>query len=64
MVSSNNTSSLTNIVQQIEDLMVERDLRGMKSIQQALPAGYYQRAAKLLFDCKGTVLIGTGFPFD
>ena len=64
MVSSNNTSPLTSIVQQIEDLMVERDLRGMKSIQQELPAGYYQRAAKLLFDCKGTILIGTGFPVD
>ena len=64
MASENNTSSLATIVQQIEDLIVERDLRGMKSIQQVLPKGYYQRAAKLLFDCKGTVLIGTGFPVD
>ena len=63
-MAKDTASSLAAIVQQIEDLMVERDLRGMKSIQQVLPAGYYQRAAKLLLNCKGTVLIGTGFPVD
>ena len=52
------------LTQQIEDLMVARDLRGMKHLQKALVPGYYQRAAKILYDCKGTVLIGTGFPVD
>jgi len=52
------------LVQQIEDLMVARDLRGMKHLQKALVPGYYQRAAKTLFDCKDTILIGTGFPVD
>jgi hypothetical protein len=52
------------LTQQIEDLMVARDLRGMKHLQKALEPGYYERAAKTLFDCKGTVLIGTGFPVD
>jgi len=52
------------ITKQIENLMVARDVRGMKHLQQALVPGYYQRAAQTLYDCKGTVLIGTGFPVD
>jgi hypothetical protein len=46
----------------IEDLMVERNLRGMKRVQAALEPGYYLRAARYLRDISGTVLIGTGFP--
>ena len=60
---STNPSAQT-LTQQIEDLMVARDLRGMKHLQKALEPGYYERAAKTLYDCKGTVLIGTGFPVD
>jgi len=64
MALQNNDKPFAYIIQQIEDLMVERDLRGMKSIQEALPPGYYQRAAQLLLETHGTVLIGTGFPVD
>ena len=65
MTGTQNThQSLQALTQQIEDLMVARDLRGMKHLQKALVPGYYQRAAQTLFDCKGTVLIGTGFPVD
>ncbi len=64
MAPTNKTLPFETIVQQVEDLMVERDLRGMKSIQKALTPGYYERAAKLLLECRGTVLIGTGFPVD
>ncbi|MCL6417503.1 DUF4392 domain-containing protein [Aestuariirhabdus sp. Z084] len=46
----------------IEDLLVERNLRGMKQVQPALEPGYCLRAAKVLRDCRGTILIGTGFP--
>lgn len=56
--------SIQALTQQIEDLMVARDLRGMKYLQTALEPGYYQRAAQTLYDCKGTILIGTGFPVD
>lgn len=63
-MSESNTQSIQALTQQIEDLMVARDLRGMKHLQKALTPGYYQRAAQTLFDCKGTVLIGTGFPVD
>ncbi|MDU0113220.1 DUF4392 domain-containing protein [Psychrosphaera aquimarina] len=47
---------------QIEDLLVEKDLRGMKFAQSCLKSGYYYRAAKLINKATGTVLIGTGFP--
>ena len=46
----------------IEDLLVKRNLRGMKTVQSALQTGYYLRAARILNKCKGHVLIGTGFP--
>jgi len=63
-MSELSAQSLQALTQQIENLMVARDLRGMKHLQKALLPGYYQRAAKILFDCKGTILIGTGFPVD
>jgi len=59
-----NQDTQTAITQQIEDLMVERDVRGMKHLQKVLTPGYYERAAKTLYECSGTVLIGTGFPVD
>ena len=47
---------------QIEDMLVERNLRGMQTIQPHLAQGYCLRAAKALKGINGTVLIGTGFP--
>lgn len=46
----------------IEALLVARNLRGMQQIQPHLEPGYYLRAARRLHACRGTVLIGTGFP--
>jgi hypothetical protein len=46
----------------IEDILVARNLRGMKTVQPHLEAGYCMRAAKILRDCHNIVLIGTGFP--
>ncbi|MFT6915525.1 MAG: hypothetical protein ACJAWL_001834 [Motiliproteus sp.] len=46
----------------IEDALVARNLRGMKTLQRVLEPGYCLRAARLLRDIRGTVLIGTGFP--
>jgi len=48
--------------QKIEDILVERNLRGMKSVQPHLQPGYILRAAQILHECDGHVLIGTGFP--
>lgn len=46
----------------IEDILVARNLRGMKTVQPYLEAGYCLRAARLLQQCHGNILIGTGFP--
>ena len=48
--------------EQIENMLVERNLRGMKDLQPQLTSGYCLRAAQVLKNIKGTVLIGTGFP--
>ncbi|MFT6352726.1 DUF4392 domain-containing protein [Neptuniibacter pectenicola] len=58
----NNSINETVLSKQIEDLLVARNLRGMKTIQPALASGYYLRAARTLNKCRGHVLIGTGFP--
>ena len=57
-----NAINEANLSKQIEDLLVAKNLRGMKTVQPALAPGYYQRAARILNKCKGHVLIGTGFP--
>lgn len=48
--------------QQIEQLLVRQNLRGMATLQPHLTPGYILRSATLLNQCSGTVLIGTGFP--
>jgi hypothetical protein len=48
--------------QKIEDILVARNLRGMKTVQPHLEAGYCMRAARILHQCRGNILIGTGFP--
>ena len=57
-----NGSSELTLSQKIEDILVARNLRGMKNVQAHLEPGYCLRAAKILRDCDGHVLIGTGFP--
>jgi len=59
MVSS---ISLLTESKEIESLLVQRNLRGMKNVQSALKTGYYLRAAKQLMGTTGRILIGTGFP--
>lgn len=48
--------------QKIEDILVARNLRGMKTVQACLQPGYCLRAAQILRECQGHVFIGTGFP--
>lgn len=50
------------ISQQIEQLLVRQNLRGMAALQPQLRPGYILRCARMLNQCSGTVLIGTGFP--
>jgi hypothetical protein len=54
---------LLALSQQIEQLLTERNLRGMQQVQQQLRPGYILRAARLFnLPAGSTVLIGTGFP--
>ena len=53
-----------HISQQIEDLLTARNPRGMQTLQAALTPGYYYRAAHMLQNISGHVLIGTGFPVN
>jgi len=46
----------------IEDIILSHGSRGMDRIRGAVPTGYCGRAAKLILENKGRVLIGTGFP--
>jgi hypothetical protein len=56
------TRNFLSISQQIEQLLVQRNLRGMATLQPHLRPGYILRTARLINQCRGTVLIGTGFP--
>ena len=47
---------------QIEDIILQHDQRGMHQVRPVLSPGYCYRAARMILDNKGTVLIGTGFP--
>jgi len=57
-----NIENEASLSEQIECMLVERNLRGMKDLQQQVTSGYCLRAAKSLSNITGTVLIGTGFP--
>jgi hypothetical protein len=55
-------ADLLAISQQIEQRLVQLNLRGMATLQLHLRPGYLLRAARVLNQCRDTVLIGTGFP--
>jgi hypothetical protein len=53
---------LLPLSQQIEQMLVRQNVRGMATLLPYLKAGFYLRAARLIEKTKGLVLIGTGFP--
>lgn len=53
---------LLPLSQQIEHMLVRQNVRGMATLLPALKTGSYLRAARLIANTKGLVLIGTGFP--
>jgi hypothetical protein len=55
-------SSWLSLAEQVEELLVAANLRGMQVLRPALPRGYLGRAAEQLLSVQGRVLIGTGFP--
>ena len=47
--------------QSIEDIILDRDRRGLSKLRDHLPADFCDRAASLVLQRPGTVLISTGF---
>jgi len=54
-----NDSTDLALSRKIEDLLVARNLRGMKTVQPHLEAGYCMRAADILQRCRGNILVKT-----
>jgi hypothetical protein len=53
---------LLRLSSDIENLLVQKNVRRMAELQPHLTPGYYLRAAQLLADNKKQVVIATGFP--
>ncbi|NNL76274.1 MAG: DUF4392 domain-containing protein [Desulfobacterales bacterium] len=53
---------MKNPSESIEAIILQHSNRGMKQLQKSMNPGYCRRAAQLILDNKGTVVIGTGFP--
>ncbi len=52
---------MDDITVTIEDLLLKQSSRGIEKARSGLPRGYCRRAAQLIIDNPGTVLIGSGF---
>jgi hypothetical protein len=53
---------MTDISEKIETAILQHDKRGMNKLRLSLEPGYVWRAARIILDNPGTVIIGTGFP--
>ncbi len=53
---------MQTLSRKIEAIILQHGTRGMNRLYGALKPGYCGRAAQMILDNRGTVLIGTGFP--
>ena len=53
---------MKNLSEKIEKIILQHGQRGMDRLQKNLKPGYCRRAAQMILDNKGVVIIGTGFP--
>ena len=53
---------MKNLTETIEKTILQHSSRGMDHVRKHLKTGYCERAARLIMENRGTVLIGTGFP--
>ena len=53
---------MENLSEQIEDIILQHGKRGMNRLRRSLQSGYVKRAAQIILDNPGVVIIGTGFP--
>ena len=57
-----NNPGMDAFSEHIEKIILQFNTRGMERLYHAMPHGYCHRAARLIRNNPGTVLIGTGFP--
>ena len=53
---------MKDLSEKIEKIILQHGERGMDRLQKSLKPGYCRRAAQMILDNKGVVIIGTGFP--
>jgi hypothetical protein len=51
----------SSVFTQLEDIILQDDIRGMKALRQHMKDGWLEASAELLLDHPGKVLIATGF---
>jgi hypothetical protein len=56
------TNRMNNLSDKIEKIILQHGERGMDRLRKSMRPGYCRRAAQMLLDNKGVVVIGTGFP--
>jgi hypothetical protein len=53
---------MKRLSEKIEKIILQYGERGMDRLQKSMQPGYCRRAAQMILDNKGVVVIGTGFP--
>ena len=53
---------MNRLSEKIEEIILQHGARGMDRLQKSLEPGYCRRAAQIILDNPGVVVIGTGFP--
>ena len=53
---------MNNLSHKIENIILQHGVRGMDRLQKSMNPGYCRRAAQMILDNRGVVIIGTGFP--
>jgi hypothetical protein len=53
---------MKHLSEKIENIILQHGERGMDQLQKSMEPGYCQRAAQMILDNPGVVVIGTGFP--
>jgi hypothetical protein len=55
---------MKHLSEKIENIILQHGERGMDRLQKSMEPGYCRRAAQLVLDNQGVVIIGTGFPVN
>ena len=53
---------MKELSEKIEKVILQHGARGMDRLQKSMQSGYCRRAAQIILDNQGVVIIGTGFP--